>query len=388
MGTKGTSGKRYCGASLSRGPFICLHVFGIVVLVALIVIPIVTAVIVPKMIQTKFDEAIRLNPFGKVAPDGATVPTPSTSASSMPSSFEVLPDGSVADFRFNLTIGPLMGIGGTVELVGPTTFYIADTEEKEWAAITIVQSVSFPVALATNLSILGNFTVFDTPTQSCIDAIFPTKTISLVVHTQWTISFWGFNWYRNLPLRSRYDMPLSTTLQEKFDQIVQHPFSNATSVPSPATTLQNASPAAMAASTTFEYFSRGTPSNFRINTTIANLTILPGVVEVVGPTVFAISDVKGKGWANVTFDSVSFPIHKTTRLSLYGNFTIYSLPTPSVVSAILTTNQFVMVVRTWWKIKAFGKVWFPRLQLQSQFDLNSATGTQIWSSVKCRIYTC
>ncbi|RHY91428.1 hypothetical protein DYB37_010744 [Aphanomyces astaci] len=418
VGDKGTTGKRYCGARISRGPFIWLHVVGVFVVVALIVIPIFTAVVVPKMIQAKFDEAIRLNPFNKVdrsAPSSIPPTSPSSASSSMPSSFEVLPDGSAADFRFNLTLGPLMSIGGmlenhntsrlsscvddvsvgTVELVGPTTFYIADMDEHEWAAVTILHSVSFPVSSVTHLSILGNFSVFDTPSQACIDAIFPTKTIALVIHTQWTISFWGFNWYRNLPLHSRYDMPLSTTLQEQFDHVMQHPFASssspkgASSLP-PSPSLNNQSVAGEpTTATTFEYFSKGTlPWNFRINTTIANLTVLPGIVEIVGPTVFAISDVKGKGWANVTFDSVSFPLHKTTRLSVYGNFSIYSLPTPSVVSAIVATNQFVMVVHTWWTIKAFGNVWFPKLQLQSHFDLNSDTGAQLWSSIKCRIYTC
>ncbi|CAK4671583.1 hypothetical protein LEN26_017604 [Aphanomyces euteiches] len=366
VGDKDATGKRYCGSRLSRCPFICLHVFGGFLLLCLIIIPILTAVVVPNMIQSKFDEAIRQNPFGKAE---------SRSSSTLPSTFEVLPDGSRGNFRFNLTLAPLMGIGGTAELVGPTVFYIADPDGKDWASVTLFDSISIPVSQTNTLSMVGNFSVFDTPSQKWIDSIFPTKTIPLAVHTRWTIKFWGFVWYHNLALNSRYDMPIATTLPEKFDQIIQNPFKASSSSSNESTT-------------TFEYFSKSGPSNFRINTTVTNLTVLPGIVEVEGPIVFAVYDVKNKGWANVTFDSVSFPVYRTTRLSMYGNFSIYSLPSASVIADVVTTSQFVMVVKTWWTIKYFGFVWYKNLPLQSHFDLNSATGTQLWSIVKCKIYTC
>ncbi|OQS03885.1 DNA cross-link repair protein [Thraustotheca clavata] len=339
-----------------RKSFIALHVFLVLAIALTIAALIVVYSVIPNKIQARFASLME-NPFAAKIEAGQ-------------STFEKLND-SRADFRVNTTLQPIAFIGGTAELVGITEFIVSDTNEKSWAKVTM-SSVQFPINIATFVSVYFNFTVFDTPSNDVIASIFPNRQFILNVNTQWTIRFWGTIWYSKLPLHGQYKLGIPHTLQDQFDAVIRNPLNR----------TGNSS-----SNTTIEVLSQQS-ANLRINSTIPALTMLPGIIQVGGPTTFVISDVYGKSFALVNFTKVEIPMDQITRLSVLGNLSLTGFPTPSLVLDGVKSSSFVMVVTSNWKIRAWDRVWFESLYLESQFDLNSQTGSQIWGLVKCKLYTC
>ncbi|OQR82694.1 hypothetical protein ACHHYP_15659 [Achlya hypogyna] len=279
-----------------------------------------------------------------------------------------------ADFRVNTTIPALTHtIGGTVELEGITTFVISDRLGKPWARVTMAP-VAFAVNAPADVSVEFNFSAFETPSPAVLAEVFPNRAFDLHVTTHWRLRFWGSTWYEALPLYGTYTLPIPHTLQDQFDAVVRNPLQT-----SPSNAGTNATVELLSAS----------GGTFRINATVPALSLLPGVIVVGSPTTtVVISDALGKRWAKVVFNSVALPMDATSRVSVEGAFSMFSLPTASVVQEAVATNNFAMLVDSNWSISAWGRVWFDKLPLHSQFDVNSTTGAQLWGLVKCKLYVC
>ncbi|KDO26155.1 hypothetical protein SPRG_08516 [Saprolegnia parasitica CBS 223.65] len=355
--TENAAAKRYCGQHLSKRACLLLHVVVLLVLALVSSGLVLVYVAVPRMIQARFASAMAHPPSSDNSSNTTSVSRPS--------------DGA-ADFRVRTTLPALLPIGGTVELVGVSTYAIADMRGKTWATVTM-SSVAFAVNAPADVSIDFNLSVIDAPSSEVVAAMFPERQLALHIATRWTIRFWGSIWYSELPLNGVYTLYLPHTLQDQFDAVVRSPLS-----PSPSSSGANA---------TVEVLSARNGS-FRINATVPALSLLPGTIRVLGPTVIVISDPQKTPFGHVTFETVTLPMDRVTRLSVTGSFSLVGLPTASVLLAAVQSNSFRMHVDSNWTIEAWHQIWFAPLSLHSQFDLNSTTGAQLWQLVQCKIYVC
>ncbi|CAK4079779.1 unnamed protein product [Aphanomyces euteiches] len=144
-------------------------------------------------------------------------------------------------------------------------------------------------------------------------------------------------------------------IRHKFDEVVRDPAvssSKSTNSTSDQTIVQVTS-----------------PTGFTVTTSINKATWVPGTVELVGPTVFTISDIHGKKWANVVVDNLSFPANKRSTQTIQCNLHVFDTPSPDVINDIFARKQFALVIHTVWHIKFWGFTWYKHLELDSQYDM-------------------
>ncbi|EQC36250.1 hypothetical protein SDRG_06355 [Saprolegnia diclina VS20] len=355
--TETANTKRYCGRRLSKRGCILLHVVVLLVLALMSIGLVLVYVVVPHMIQARFASAMA---------------HPLTSESSNDTTGVVRPSDGTADFRVRTTLPALLSIGGTVELVGISTYVIADKRGKTWATVTM-SPVTFAVNAPANISVDFNLSVIATPSSEVLATMFPERQLALHIATRWTIRFWGSIWYSELPLSGVYTLSLPHTLQDQFDAVIRNPLS-----PSPSSSGANVTVEVLSAS----------DGSFRLNATVPALSLLPGTIRIVGPTVIVISDPQRTPFGHVTFEAVTLPMDRVTRLSVTGAWSLVGMPTASVLLSAVQSNSFRMHVDSNWTIEAWHQIWFAPLALHSQFDLNSTTGAQFWQLVQCKLYVC
>ncbi|OQR82692.1 hypothetical protein ACHHYP_15658 [Achlya hypogyna] len=333
VGDEELAPKRYCGGRLRRGPFICVHVALLVVLLLAIIVPIITAVVLPHAIRAKFAAAL--------AGTGAASTT-----------FNVT-DNANGDFTITTTVGAATFIPGTAEIQGPFSLQLTDAAGKGWGRITVADTVAFPVNKDAVVVVPARMVVYDAPSASVLSDVLSTKKFATTVSTQWTIKIWGFTWYHDLELSGVKTVQMSQTLQEKFVGMLT---------------------STSATKTTMEMVTGHGRNNLRINTTMTALSTVPGTVTLVAPTVFQIADVQGTGYANATFENITFPVYQPAELSVYGNLNIYKMPGASLVASILLGQNVSMVVSTHVTIELYNRVWYDRYPLSATVNVNSLLG--------------
>jgi hypothetical protein len=93
------------------------------------------------------------------------------------------------------------------------------------------------------------------------------------------------------------------------------------------------------------------------------------VVELVGTTVFTISDVSRKDWANISLASIRFPVHERSRLSVYGAFNVYDTPSDAVLDTIFPEKALSLLLTTHVTIQFRGMILYRHLPLFAQYDI-------------------
>ncbi|KDO26156.1 hypothetical protein SPRG_08517 [Saprolegnia parasitica CBS 223.65] len=322
LGDADMAPKRFCGGRLKRGPFICLHVSIAIILILLIVIPILTAVVVPRSIQTKFAASL-----GGSSASSTTVFAVTNSAN--------------GEFNVTATISAATFLPGTATIDGPFTLALSDASGKGWATITVADAVSFPINHDATVTLSARLVVYDTPSPALLTAFASSKELATTVTTSWTIRLWGFVWYRDLSLQGVHTVRTNNSFNGMFASAFA-PTSSAT------------------AKTTVAFLANGV-NNFRVTTTIAPLSTLPGTITIASPLVFSVADSTGAGWANVSFlDPIALPLYAPASLALDGQLKVYRFPSA---------------------ISLYGRVWYTRLPLQADVNINSLLGSTIWSAI-------
>ena len=335
--------KRFCGGRLKRGPFICLHVTIAIILVLLIVIPILTAVVVPRSIRTKFAHSL------------------AGSTDSSTTVFSVT-NNSNGEFNVTTTISAATFLPGTATIDGPFTLALSDASGKAWATITVADAVSFPINHDATVTLSARLVVYDTPSPALLAAFATSKELATTVTTSWTIRLWGFVWYRDLSLRGVHTVRTTNSFNGMFASAFA-PTSSAT------------------AKTTVAFVANGA-NNFRVTTTIAPLSTLPGTITIASPLVFTVADSTGAGWANVSFlDPIALPLYAPASLSLDGQLKVFRFPSAIVLAQALLGQNVTMRVSTEVTASLYGRVWYTRLPLQADVNINSLLGSTIWSAI-------
>ncbi|OQS05777.1 hypothetical protein THRCLA_02129 [Thraustotheca clavata] len=336
FGSKNVELKRFCGGRLTRGPFICIHILIGIVLILVIVIPIITAVVIPRMIQNRFKDALQTH--GNTSRTSITVT-----------------NLAAGEFNFTTPFAAVSILPGTVEIKVPFVFDLSDENGKHWANITVTNSIEFPMNSDTNVMIPAKLNVYDTPSSSVLTSFLETKIIATTVETAWTINIWGFTWYHELPLNAVYSITFKKSLQEKFASIfTSNPASN----------------------TSFSMVDHGT-NNIELNTTILPISTFPGIVEMVPPTVVTIGSVQGESWANFTFDAITFLLCQSSRISVDGKFNFIKMPNADFIGQVLIGKNASMHISSNLTIKIFGYQWYSNLPLQSTVVVDPTTAKSL-----------
>ncbi|KAJ3358092.1 hypothetical protein HDU91_005323 [Kappamyces sp. JEL0680] len=163
--------KKYCGRRMGKCSFVCLHVCLALVLVLVVLIPVLYCVVVPANIQSHFD-ALFQDPLSGDHSSNMTVSSGAAAQSLMHMEY------STSYYSF---------MPGSVTIVGPTNFTLADQTSHPFANF-VISSVTVPLNQAgTRVGFDGNITIVSIPSISTLWSSFTNSDLVIQISAPLTI---------------------------------------------------------------------------------------------------------------------------------------------------------------------------------------------------------